>query len=382
MPLLADTFRARDSRVTKTVVAIDLTNSTAMKEQQPEANWLNTYAWFFDLLTTTLPTTGKIIKYTGDGAMAIFGDDSPADAINWAIEVQESMAEAQEKKVVSCDCSIGIAYGEMVEFETADGRKDYIGTTVDKAFRLCSVANSKAVFVDPDTCAAAAMNRVRCRIGLASVPRRTVADYQGQVESVKVKGFSNPVEYYEMLWGTTRYSVKPPIVTELSSGRMPPAAIAPPPVPASARVSPAPANPPAAAGWLRGVITSLNDRFGFIKSQSGEDFWFNSTYLFRHAHSVRVSDAVWFIPANALTGAKNRRASAILPLGSVLDGKLERVSPQGYGFVLSPNDRGETKQFFVYLGDATPWSAGMEIEFRISENSKGISGVEPRRKAA
>src|SRR5438552_3820745 len=68
MSRLADTFRSPESRVTKTIVVVDLTNSTSMKEQQPEAAWLTTYGWFFDMLGTTMPKgKGHIIKYLGDG---------------------------------------------------------------------------------------------------------------------------------------------------------------------------------------------------------------------------------------------------------------------------------------------------------------------------
>lgn len=96
MALLEDTFRDPKSRTTKTIVAVDLTNSTSMKKEQPEANWLTTYAWFFDMLRETIDQqgNGKIVKYLGDGAMAVFGEDNAVDAINWAIKVQEAIAEA------------------------------------------------------------------------------------------------------------------------------------------------------------------------------------------------------------------------------------------------------------------------------------------------
>jgi class 3 adenylate cyclase len=374
MASLPETFRDPDARKLKTIVAVDLTNSTSMKEQQTEAAWLTTYGWFFEQLRATIGKhKGQVVKYLGDGAMAIFSEDNAADAINWAIEVQESLADAQAQNRVSCDCSIGIAYGEVVEFDvfdTSEGAKDYIGTIVDKAFRLCSAANSKAIFVDTDTCAAAAMNKVKSRLGSSTAPRRRVAEYQGEEESVQVKGFSRPVTYYEIFWGSTRYGVSPPFVTKLSSQQ------------ASTNISPPPSRPQPSSGvWIRGVVQNLSDRYGFIRSAEGEDFWFNPDCLFRKDLPVKWHDTVWFVPTDPLPNARNRRALDVLAMGAVLSGTLEKVLPQGYGFALCSNQSGNRKQLFIFLGSISGWSPGMEIEFKVGGNDKGIAGLNPRNKS-
>src|SRR5690348_4027074 len=173
---LSDVFK--EPRATKAIVAIDLANSTAMKEQQSEVGWLSTYAVFFGLLARTIAaSSGKIVKYLGDGALAVFDEDDPADAINWAIKIQEEVADTIEAKIAFFDCSIAITYGKVVEFETPEGNKDYIGSIVDKAFRLCSAANAKAIFVDRDTIIAAPMHRIASRAGMTSMPRRTATQY-------------------------------------------------------------------------------------------------------------------------------------------------------------------------------------------------------------
>lgn len=372
MASLPDTFRDPESRKLKSIVVLDLTNSTLMKEQQPEATWLTTYGWFFEMLRTTVGNhKGKIVKYVGDGAMAVFSEDNAADAINWAIEVQESIADAQAQNRVSCDCSIGIAYGEVVEFDVYDSQeeaKDYIGTIVDKAFRLCSAANAKAIFVDTDTCAAAFMNKVKSRVGASTAPKRKVSEYQGDEESITLKGFSRPVPYYEIMWGNTRYSVSPPFVTDLSSQQ------------ATAKILKPQDRPSAAIGWMQGVVQNKSDRFGFIRAPDGEDFWFNQDCLLRKTLPVNVNDSVWFTPADALPNARNRRAVDVVARGASLDGTLEKVLPQGYGFALCSNDRGNMKQLFVFLGNASGWSPGMEVEFTVAGNDKGIAGLNVRRK--
>jgi class 3 adenylate cyclase len=367
--------------VNKVIVVVDLTSSTAMKEQQPEASWLSTYGWFFDLLRDTIDAAqGKIVKYMGDGAMAVFSEDHVAEAINWAIQIQETIASAQANNRVSCDCSIAIAYGEVVEFETPEGGKDYIGTVADRAFRLCSAANAKAIFVDADTVSAASMNRVHSLAG-AIPPKRKPADYQGPEQSIKAKGFIHPVAYHEILWGSARYSVSPSFATNLSSqqsAQRPPMtarAVLPSRV---ARAGGSNPTPPAAAGWLMGRVRTLNERFGFVIVPDGEEFWFNADHLFRRSAVPRLGQDVWFVPADPLPASRNRRATDVVGFGAVLDGVLERVMPQGYGFVLAQSERGEMYQIFLSLGDASGWEAGMRVEFTVGSNAKGIAGYDPQ----
>lgn len=64
---------------------------------------------------------GTIVKFTGDGAMIAYGEDDATHAINDAIRVQEAIKESVERRQVTVSCSIGIALGEVVEFETAHG---------------------------------------------------------------------------------------------------------------------------------------------------------------------------------------------------------------------------------------------------------------------
>lgn len=372
MASLAQVFQNPESRVVKVIVAIDLTGSTSMKAQQAEASWLTTYAWFFDQLRTTVGD-GKLVKYLGDGAMAVFSEDHAAEAINWAIRIQETFAEAQGKHQIdsACNCSIGVATGEVVEFDVFDSSgdaKDYIGTVVDKAFRLCSAANAKAIFVDTDTSDAAAMNRVTSRLGANTAPKRKVQDYLGPENSIStMKGFSQPVLYHEIFWSDARYGVSSPFVTNLSTEQVEQESQLVPPV----------VSPPA-QGWMLGVVISKNEKFGFIKSGQ-EEFYFNSMCLFRRDISVEVNETVWFNPADPAPNARSRRAFDVVPLGATLAGKIEKVFPQGFGFAVCQTDRGNLKQIFIYFVDSASWSPGMEIEFRVGENKKGPVGLMPKK---
>lgn len=373
MAKLYDTFKAAESRVAKAIVALDLVNSTGMKQQQPEAAWLTTYGWFFDVLANTIePSKGRVVKYLGDGGMVVFSDEHAAEAINYAIKVQEAIADAKASNRVSCECSIGIAYGDIVEFDTSEGGKDYIGSVADRAFRLCSAANANAIFVDTETVTAAAMNRVLSRVGASTAPKRKAVEYQGDVESTPAKGFAHPVRYHEILWASTRYGVRPEFVTKITEAQAP----AERPVRAA---GPARA---AAVQWLRGRVVKDAGTYGFIRSGE-EDFWFNNTsQLFRRALTAKLGDDIWFTPAESLPGSKSRRATDVLPNGSLVDGRLEKVKAEGYGFALVTNQRGVARQFFIELGDATNWTPGMDVEFTIGENRLGIAGKHPRERSA
>lgn len=375
MSQLEDAFRSKESRVTKTIVAIDLTDSTSMKEREPETNWLTTYSWFFEQLATTIGQHGRIVKYLGDGAMAVFTEDNAAEAINWAIRVQEALAEARGERRVSCDCSVGIAYGEVVEFDLPGmpEYKDYIGTVVDRAFRLCAAANANAIFVDLDTITAAAMNRVTSRVG-ATYPKRKAAEYQGPMESVRAKGFSKPIEYHEILWHTSRFSVRPATATDLSRKESVPEHGTP--------IAPAPGVQPrpesAESPWRSGFVTNWdqNRDFGFVKSNE-EEFYFNSSLLFRHTQPVQRGDEVWFIPTDAKQ--KNRLAKDLISIGAMLDGRIDRVNPKGFCFVVSQADSGEQYRFFIFLGESSGWDPGMDIEFEVERSRRNdIAGRNAR----
>lgn len=376
MGILTNAFK--QPRVTRTTMVVDLVGSTRMKERDTEANWLMTYEWFFDLVGERVQEHhGTVVKYLGDGVLAVFPEEGPADAINCAIRIQEEMADAREQRRIDCECSIGMTYGPVVEFSPTEGRFDYIGSLTDKAFRLSSAANGSAIFVDIETVDAAPMNRVASRIGLSIRPKRSISDYRGAQESVKAKGFTNPIAYHEILWADRRYSVRPEFVTKLSNDDPPPQKT--PAVALQAPVSTG-VQTAANAGWTRGLVERGLNRFGFIRAANGEAFWFSADTLFRRDAIPDEAEDVWFLPAPALTGATNRRALDVIPLGAVFEGVLQVVKPEGYGFAVCVNQRAERRQLFVSLDSRTAWAAGMPIEFTVEENKKGPAGVDVRPK--
>ncbi|MGH2731588.1 MAG: adenylate/guanylate cyclase domain-containing protein [Actinomycetota bacterium] len=202
---LKETFTSRESRVYRVMMFVDMTDSTAIKERETEAHWLTTYGYFFDLVGREIgpePT----VEYLGDGILAAYEDADAAEAINAAIRIQEKLANDNEDRIVCCRCSIGVSAGEVIAYRDPRGAGHYIGTVVDRAFRLCSHARPKAILVDKATVDTAAMNRVKAAAG-KRLRKGTVEDYVGELQLVTLKGFRAPVRYYEIWWDRTRYGV-------------------------------------------------------------------------------------------------------------------------------------------------------------------------------
>lgn len=374
---LAEAFGSPESRVFKLVLVVDLNNSTKMKEENSEAEWLTTYGWFFDEVSAIVEEFGgKLVKYLGDGLMAVFEEDNGADAINAGIRVQEAIADGTEQKRIKCTCSVAVSYGEMVEYETTPGTKDYIGQVVDRAFRLCGAANSKAVFVDAETVSAALMPKVSSRLGKAMSPKRKAQDYSGPEEYINLKGFATRVAYHEILWNSVRYAVSADFVTKQSADRVGVVGSHQGPAGAEGPRAQSQENP-----WVRGVVSWQEGRdFGFVRTDE-EEFYVNSTYMLRDDCVAKDGDTVYFQPLASLAPGKNRRANHVIVLGQTLEGELGKVfAEKGFGFVVVKGHmEGSWVQLFVYLADsAETFAVGQRITFKLGENRQGPTGREPR----
>ena len=133
-----------------------------------------------DLIDPTIAVHhGRIVKRTGDGAIAEFR--SVVDAVNCAIEVQRAMVErnagvASDKRI---EFRIGIHLGDVVE--ESDG--DLMGDGVNIAARLQGVAKPGAICLSED-----AYRQVRGRLDLA------VTD----LGPTQLKNIAEPVRVYSL----------------------------------------------------------------------------------------------------------------------------------------------------------------------------------------
>lgn len=366
MNKLVDAFRSDDAHVWRSMLFVDFTASTAAKQTQPEAAWLPTLGLFFDVVNDVLAKSvgGRIVKYLGDGAMAVFDDNSAAEAINAAIDIQEEMARMNKDGRMVGSCSIAVTTGEVVRFCTPgdDEHEDYVGTVVDRAFRLCSAASPQAVFIDAVTITSAPMNKVRATLGRAL--RRSPNDYQGDLQSLSLKGFSAAVDYYEILWDAQRYGVKSEVPT--SAVRNAAAAIS----------APGAVQTPSDRRSLKGQVSSwrLDQARGWVSSE-GEDFFCSAVNLIG-ATELKPGSAVVFAPHDALIPGKNRLATCVMSVGSMGEGLLERVIDKGdgraLGFVRVADSYGNSVNIVAYLDDnPNGLEEGDAVQFEVGDNRLG-----------
>lgn len=367
-------FSLHEEPATKTILVIDMTNSTAMKEKHPSGTWLMNHIAFFRLVTQEITQRhGQVVKSTGDGVFAVFEIADAAQAINAAIAIQEKIDDDNQSKRLEYSCSIGLAFGEVIELHFSEAGRDYIGPTADRASRLCQAANSNAIFADTDTIAAASMTQVVSKYG--KVDRRPITEYQGEQQSVQLKGITSPVKYYEIYWAKDKYGISPEFITDKTQNSSPKGVMT---NDISLQSPSTPNNIPSASPsngsklptsekheqWLKGKIENYNSDkdFGFIRVQN-ESYWFNLKSLFIDT-KFKVNDQVMFVAIPPLPKAKNERASNIFIIGSQLSGKLTNVNTdKGFGFTSVSGSQGNSHNILIRLTPNTPLKRGDKIEY-------------------
>jgi class 3 adenylate cyclase/cold shock CspA family protein len=374
---LREAFASPQSRTDRTVIVVDVIDSTAMKEHQPEVTWLNSLGWMYDVVTeiATSAVPDVLVKYLGDGIMLVVGTDHTTDAVNLAIRVQEAITEAGKgsggaKGVIDFTCSVGISTGEVVGFTTPSGSPDYVGAVVDKAFRLCSHANAQAIFVDTATVGAANTMRIASEFG--KVIKRTSDQYTGEVQKALLKGFREPIGYMELLWGQQLYGVKSASVTA-STDRLRPTPTTNP-IPAHTL----PTNRPTGkAERHHGAVTYWNaDKgFGFVRDpRAGEEFHFTVRLLAypEDAEKLTENKEVAFVAIDAQPGRKNRQATAVLLLGEPAEGPLVALRPdKSCGWILVEDKLRHGHPVYAPISELQGRKVGDLLGFTVKANDKG-----------
>lgn len=362
---LSEVFNTPESVVDGAIMFVDMTDSTSMKEQESEATWLTTYAWFFDLLNTRIrELNGTIVKYLGDGAMAYFENGNIAGAINAAIFIQEDLKMADRHKKVFVSCSIGISAGKFKRFETSCGGLDYIGSVVDKAARLCSAASPMAIFVDRATINSAMMNNVKSKLG--DLLDRSVDDYTGDQQKISLKGFTQPVSYHEIKWDNNLFGIKSQVITNNTK-----------------IVDQAAKTIPQTSGTTTeirtGFVNAWNNvkHFGFIVSDNPtqESFYTNPSYTVGEVE-LSINTPVLFIASNPIGSSKNRLASTVVILGERYRGTITRHTAKDLQNQIATttirSSESNRMDFFTYLGsNPENIKIGDSIEFIVGINKQG-----------
>lgn len=169
--------RQTSHSVENTVMFLDVVNSTRLYEQSGDRK-------AFSLVTTCLSHAsevvldrgGRVIKYTGDGLMAVFS--SPDAAADSALGIHLAVRECPSVSDQPIGVRIGFHTGPLLKSGT-----DVFGETVNLASRIASLASAGRVLTT-----AASVNAMASalRERLAAIPTRVI------------RGANQPVELFEL----------------------------------------------------------------------------------------------------------------------------------------------------------------------------------------
>jgi class 3 adenylate cyclase/cold shock CspA family protein len=375
---LREAFADPKSRMDATVVVIDVINSTYMKQSQPQAAWLSSLGWFYDVVRDIAEQRipDVTIKYLGDGIMLTCSTDYTTQAVGAAVEVQEAISQASRSNagapgLIEFACSVGISTGMVVAFTTGSGTPDFVGSVVDKAFRLCSAANANAIFLDTATLGAANAMRIRSIVGEAL--DRSVDEYVGEVQKTPLKGFDKPVAYHELQWDKQLYGVKSSTVTASTDRMKAPAPVRSDDTAPTASVRPL--RPDATNGQRCGGTVKCwksEQGFGFIQVPGAEtDYHLSRKHLvYEDEGQLAVGAKVAFVALPS--PGRSPEAVAVLLDGQPADGPLV-ARPEGkpYGWIRIDDDHGHRQLVYVPARELASHRVGDILGFTVRVNDRG-----------
>jgi adenylate cyclase len=175
-----------------TVLFADIRGFTSMAEKMTPEETVEILNDFFNAMSDRIFShEGTLDKFLGDGLMCLFGAplSKGTDAINavrTAVEMQQTLQQINKDLGRPLHMGIGINTGRaVVGYMGATRRMDYtaIGDVVNVASRLCAAAAPDQILVAATT---------QAEFG-SELPTR-------KLDPVKVKGKSEPIQVFEVLW--------------------------------------------------------------------------------------------------------------------------------------------------------------------------------------
>src|SRR5215211_1459062 len=180
------------SRRTVTVLFCDIVDSTPLGERLDVETYRRIQRGYFEAVRGVLERHGGTVeKYIGDAVMAVFGlpilhEDDALRALRAASELREAIAPLDEElardHALRLRLRVGVATGEVIAGDPADGSTFATGETVVVAERIERAARPSEVLIADTT--------YRLASGAAIVE---------PVEPVPAKGFSEPVPAWRLV---------------------------------------------------------------------------------------------------------------------------------------------------------------------------------------
>lgn len=351
----------------KTILFADLHNSTEFKMNRKDVEWVPIWGQFYKMAMQKIQDShGGIIKFIGDAVMAAF--DDAGDALQAAIAIQEQIKDDMRGDRGGLPCKIGVATGIVYGYRTSDGKNDYLGTTVDTAARLCEQARGNAILLGVKTYQAANTTKVTSEAG-RTLNRESEEYFGEKCFFTGIKGFKEPVGYYNLFWQAQRdYAATEPAGESSTSTRT--------------EKSKEPRQETDTPGLRhRGMVVRMKENFGFIsfvnhEGQAEERFFHKGAYI--GEDPVMENDVVFFLPWTNPEGRK--QAKSVIKLGGHFRGRLARLMDRGYGFITVPSDiPSQPLDIFVHVNDMqAEIKEGDEVVFTLSEGRKGLVATKVR----
>lgn len=152
----------------------------------------------FEVLTTAVEVfRGEVVKFTGDGLMAVFRG-SPGEALHCAVRMQRGVERlAARDRTIGLALTVGLARGEAIE----GGDGDWYGAAVNLAARLCATATAGQILVSDGAAA---------DLTASLVP----------AGDLSLKGFPAPVSTSLLQWEKPQVAGVVPLPTALDTDGM------------------------------------------------------------------------------------------------------------------------------------------------------------------
>lgn len=347
---LSDVLKDPTSSLKATIMFVDMTNSTEITAKEKEATWISHFAMAFDAIIEEIGDSGEIVKLLGDGAMVCFNHKDPAAAINCAIRIQERIKKLNLNEI-NCVFSIGISTGRVRRFSVGNSY-DYLGTTCNKAARLCAMASSQAIIIDEETRDGANLNAIVSKFGDAS-------DWMGknyvreEIET-KLKGIDGSVTCYEVQWDKALYGVTGKHISDISS-----------------KISPIEPQGKAPVISNVGKVSSgkvtqwrPDKGFCFIKTADGRDF-FSQPQLFLRDIVPEVGQEVFFFERPPISEGKSPIAGSVVVVGKEYDARLFIPVGKPFLFAKVAGAAGEEHSLFKFQGDESAPGVQDQLVFAV-----------------
>ncbi|MCX5184232.1 adenylate/guanylate cyclase domain-containing protein [Streptomyces sp. NBC_00268] len=364
--LFQDALRNPD-RPHRAILFADLSGSTEMKGKSGEVGWLPTIGKFLDITAEAVTAHGgTVVKYLGDGTLAVFDGERAAEAICAAISIQETLRSENNRGVLNdCLATVGVATGRVVEYEAPGGGLDYVGSVADLAARLCSAGAPQAIWIDSATVVSANMSKVTSEMG--RVLEYSPDDYLSDEEKVDLKGFAKPIKYREVIWHRKAFGVKNTVLTEAIDRAQTQAMV--PPQPSSPAQAPEPTLDGTVIRW------DAEQGRGFIATVSHGDHYVDRRFVANEG-DLTEGRSVRFVPLPPLKDGQRPVAGCTVQEGHRVQGTFQRIFAQkGFSFVDVLDTRGNRQSLFVFLGDNVgDYRSGEAASLEVCRNHKGISG--------